>query len=67
MLVGAHLEPFGTLLAAVAGALVAVVLMNGPLWLLVPGALGALLPVLLSRMRSRGDARSSRPHRDVVR
>jgi hypothetical protein len=51
--VGAQIEPLGMLLAAIAGALVAVVLMDGPLWLLAPGALGALLPVAFSRARTR--------------
>ncbi len=49
-----QLEPLATLLAAVAGAMVAIVIMDGPLWLLAPGALGALLPLAVSRTRSRG-------------
>ena len=48
-----QLEPLAILLAAVAGAMVAVVVMNGPLWLLLPGALGALLPSVTARRRTR--------------
>lgn len=50
---GAQIEPLGMLMAAIAGAMVAVVLMGGPLWLLAPGALGALLPTVVSRVRTR--------------
>lgn len=50
---GAQIEPLGMLLAAIAGAMVAVIIMDGPLWLLAPGALGALLPFVVSRVRAR--------------
>ena len=49
----ASYEPFLAVGAAVAGAMVAVTLVNGPLWLLVPGGLGALLPMGLGRWRDR--------------
>lgn len=43
-----------TLAAALAGAVLAVMLVGGPLWLVAPGLLGAGLPALLARARSRG-------------
>lgn len=54
-MLGGQLEPLATLLAAIAGALVAIVIMDGPLWLLAPGALGAAPPVVLSRLRTPRD------------
>lgn len=43
----------GTVVAAMAGAALAVMLVGGPLWLVVPGLLGAGLPALVARARSR--------------
>lgn len=43
----------GTIAAALAGAALAVVLVGGPVWLLLPGLLGAALPALTTRIRAR--------------
>ena len=53
MHVDARLLPVGTLAAALAGATLVVVLVGGPLWLVVPGALGAALPAVITRARRR--------------
>ena len=49
---GARFEPLGAVAAALAGGTVVVALVGGPLWLLVPGMLGAGLPMLLERQRT---------------
>jgi hypothetical protein len=49
---GARFEPLAAVAAALAGATVAVALVGGPLWLLVPGLLGAGLPLLRERQRA---------------
>ncbi len=49
----ARLLPVGTVAAALAGAALAVVLVGGPMWLLIPGLLGATLPAAFSRARHR--------------
>ena len=49
---GTRFEPLAVIAAALAGGIVAVALVGGPLWLLVPGLLGAGLPLLLERQRA---------------
>lgn len=49
----ARLLPVGTVAAALAGATLAVVMVGGPLWLVVPGLLGAALPTVVARARGR--------------
>jgi hypothetical protein len=49
---GARFEPLAVVAAALVGAIVVVALVGGPLWLLVPGLLGAALPLLYERQRT---------------
>lgn len=48
-----QLETMALVVAALAGAALAVVVVDGPLWLVLPGALGALLPGSLHRWQWR--------------
>jgi hypothetical protein len=48
-----RLLPVGTVAAALTGAVLVVLLVSGPMWLLFPGLLGAALPAVLSRARTR--------------
>jgi hypothetical protein len=49
---GARFEPLTAVAAALVGAIVVVAVVGGPLWLLVPGLLGAGLPLLFERVRT---------------
>ena len=49
---GARFEAVAAVAAALVGATVVVALVGGPLWLLVPGLLGAGVPLLVERQRA---------------
>ena len=49
---GARFQSLAAVAAALVGAIVVVAIVGGPLWLLVPGLLGAGLPLLLERQRA---------------